>query len=67
MDDILDRAGMANCKPAATPVDTKQKLSATNGEPVKDATFYHNITGALQYLTLTRPDTTTAMIFRDGS
>lgn len=36
-----------NCKPASTPVDTT--LAA-------DASFYRNITGALQYLTLTRPD-----------
>ena len=28
-EDILDCAGMANCKPAATPVDTKQKLPAS--------------------------------------
>jgi hypothetical protein len=55
-EDILERAGMANCKPAPTPVDAKQKLSAADGEPAKDATFYRSITGALQYLTLTRPD-----------
>jgi len=38
------------------PIDTKQKLPASDGEQVEDATFYHSITGALQYLTLTRPD-----------
>ena len=27
-EDILERAGMANCKPTSTPVDAKQKLSA---------------------------------------
>ena len=27
--DIIARAGMASCKPSATPVDTKQKLSTT--------------------------------------
>lgn len=55
-EDILERAGMANCKPASTPVDTKQKLSVDVGELATDATFYRSITGALQYLTLTRPD-----------
>lgn len=55
-EDILERAGMANCKPASTPVDAKLKLSAADGEPATDATFYRSITGALQYLTLTRPD-----------
>ena len=31
--ELLDRAGMLNCKPAATPVDTKTKLSTTDGGP----------------------------------
>ena len=47
---------MLNCKPAATPVDTKAKLSATDGSPTSDAAFYRSIVGALQYLTLTRPE-----------
>lgn len=55
-EDILDRAGMANCKPASTPVDTKPKTSAESGTLAADASFYCSITGALQYLTLTRPD-----------
>ena len=53
--ELLDRAGMLNCKPASTPVDTKAKLSATDGSPAPDASFYRSIVGALQYLTLTRP------------
>jgi hypothetical protein len=40
----------------ATPVDTQPKLSATDGAPVADATQYRSLAGALQYLTLTRPD-----------
>nr|XP_020181823.1 uncharacterized mitochondrial protein AtMg00810-like [Aegilops tauschii subsp. strangulata] len=47
---------MLNCKPAATPIDTKAKLSATDGSPASDAAFYRSIIGALQYLTLTRPE-----------
>ena len=47
---------MLNCKPAATPVDTNAKLSATDGSPASDATFYRSIVGASQYLTLTRPE-----------
>lgn len=27
--DVLDRAGMMDCKPASTPVDTKSKLSSS--------------------------------------
>jgi hypothetical protein len=55
-EDILERAGMLNCKPASTPVDTKAKLSGTDGLPLSDKTFYRSIAGALQYLTLTRPE-----------
>jgi hypothetical protein len=55
-EDILERAGMANCKPVSTPVEVSPKLSANAGEPATDGTFYRSITGALQYLTLTRPD-----------
>jgi hypothetical protein len=53
--DILDRAGMRDCKPCSTPVDTHSKLSA-DGTLVSDPTHYRSIAGALQYLTFTRPD-----------
>jgi hypothetical protein len=54
--DLLQRAGMAECHPTATPVDTQAKLFATDGAPVADATQYCSLAGALQYLTLTRLD-----------
>jgi hypothetical protein len=54
--DILERAGMSNCKPCPTPVDTQAKLSEEDGPPVADATSYRSLTGALQYLTFSRPD-----------
>ena len=54
--DLLDRAGMTDCKPAATPAEAKPKLSASAGQPATDAALYRSIVGALQYLTLTRPD-----------
>jgi hypothetical protein len=54
--DLLQHAGMAECHPTTTPVDTQAKLSATDGAPVADATQYRRLAGALQYLTLTRPD-----------
>uniref|UniRef100_A0A453L337 Reverse transcriptase Ty1/copia-type domain-containing protein n=1 Tax=Aegilops tauschii subsp. strangulata TaxID=200361 RepID=A0A453L337_AEGTS len=54
--EILDRARMLNCKPISTPVDTSSKLSATSGAPYPDPTHYRRLAGALQYLTLTRPD-----------
>jgi len=53
--DLLDRAGMSDCKPCSTPVDTQSKLSA-DGPPVADPSSYRSLAGALQYLTFTRPD-----------
>jgi hypothetical protein len=47
---------MLNCTPVSTPVDTKAKLSATDGSLAPDASLYRSIVGVLQYLTLTRPE-----------
>jgi histone deacetylase 1/2 len=55
-EDLLEHAAMLNCKASPTPVDTKPKLSSTDGELAPDPTQYRSIAGALQYLTLTRPD-----------
>jgi len=54
--DVLDRAGMSNCKPCSTPVDTQAKLPVVEGPSVSDPTQYRSLTGALRYLTFTRPD-----------
>ncbi|WVZ88497.1 LOW QUALITY PROTEIN: hypothetical protein U9M48_035014 [Paspalum notatum var. saurae] len=54
--ELLQRAGMSECHSTATPVDTRQKRSATDGPPIADPSEYRCIAGALQYLTLTRPD-----------
>jgi hypothetical protein len=58
--DILKRAGMMNCKPVTTPLHISEKLSVHSGKPlgVEESTKYRSIVGALQYLTLTRPDLT---------
>ncbi|GKA07882.1 ribonuclease H-like domain-containing protein [Tanacetum coccineum] len=53
--ELLERAGMLTCNPFRTPVDTDSKLSA-DGDLVSDPTLYHSLSGALQYLTFTRPD-----------
>jgi hypothetical protein len=54
--EVLERAGMTDCKPCSTPVDTSGKLSGTEGQSVTDPTHYQGLAGALQYLTFTRPD-----------
>ncbi|XP_066384529.1 uncharacterized mitochondrial protein AtMg00810-like [Miscanthus floridulus] len=61
VEDLLERAGMANCKPVDTPADAKPKTSAADGKLIDDVTTYRSITGALQYLTITRPDIAYAM------
>ncbi|WVZ81301.1 LOW QUALITY PROTEIN: hypothetical protein U9M48_028692 [Paspalum notatum var. saurae] len=54
--ELLQHAGMEHCNPISTPIDTRAKLSINDGHPVPNPTKYRSIAGALQYLTLTRPD-----------
>jgi histone deacetylase 1/2 len=56
--DILQRVGMEACKPIGTPLSTIERLSISDGDRLgpNDSTKYRSIVGALQYLTLTRPD-----------
>jgi hypothetical protein len=57
--DLLRRVGMLACKSAVTPLSSTEKLWAQGGGGAlssDDATKYRSIVGALQYLTLTRPD-----------
>ncbi|XP_025817673.1 uncharacterized protein LOC112894247 [Panicum hallii] len=56
--DILERADMQDCRPCSTSVDTNGKLSAASGTTLSadDASSYRSIVGALQYMTMTRPD-----------
>jgi hypothetical protein len=44
--DILERAGMVDCKPVSTPVDTQVKVSAEFGPPVADPTHFRSLAGA---------------------
>ncbi|KAJ0858993.1 putative RNA-directed DNA polymerase [Helianthus annuus] len=53
--DILARAGLLDSKPVDTPLSTTD-IFHSKGDPFHDPTLYRSLVGALQYLTITRPD-----------
>ncbi|GJV07078.1 retrovirus-related pol polyprotein from transposon RE1 [Tanacetum coccineum] len=53
--DILARAHLLDAKPATTPLSTSAYFTS-QGTPFNDPTLYRSLVGALQYLTITRPD-----------
>jgi len=53
--DLLTHADMVDCKPISTPFVVGSHLTES-GTPHCDATQFRSLAGALQYLTLTRPD-----------
>ncbi|XP_022019453.1 uncharacterized mitochondrial protein AtMg00810-like [Helianthus annuus] len=53
--DILARADLLECKPVHTPMAAHESLTAI-GDMHSDPTLYRSLVGALQYLTITRPD-----------
>lgn len=57
--DILDRFGMSDCRPAATPIEVGMKLtkSSTWSSDESEKPPYRELVGALMYLSVaTRPD-----------
>jgi histone deacetylase 1/2 len=56
--DVLSRVGMTHCSGSPTPLSSSEKITAREGDMLgpEDITNYRNMVGALQYLTLTRPD-----------
>ncbi|XP_019150664.1 PREDICTED: uncharacterized protein LOC109147514 [Ipomoea nil] len=53
--DILKRVGMVDCTPVVTSVSSA-KITDEVDVPYADPTQYRSLAGALQYLTVTRPD-----------
>jgi histone deacetylase 1/2 len=56
--DVLARVNMTHCTGTPTPLSSSEKLTAEEGTLLgpDDSTKYRSMVGALQYLTLTRPD-----------
>ncbi|XP_019181984.1 PREDICTED: uncharacterized protein LOC109177137 [Ipomoea nil] len=55
MSDLLGRLGMIDCKPLATPAAVTKAVTLSD-ELFDNPTQYRRVVGALQYLTITRPD-----------
>ncbi|XP_022032984.1 uncharacterized mitochondrial protein AtMg00810-like [Helianthus annuus] len=52
---ILLRAKLYDSKPVSTPLAPHESFTV-HGTPFSDPTLYRSLVGALQYLTITRPD-----------
>ncbi|KAI0519536.1 hypothetical protein KFK09_006985 [Dendrobium nobile] len=60
---ILHKASMVDCKPVGTPLPNKFLHDVKSDALYKRPEHYHRLTGALQYLTITRPDLLYAVNF----
>ncbi|KAH9744437.1 retrovirus-related pol polyprotein from transposon RE2 [Citrus sinensis] len=54
--DLLNRHEMVTCSPVPTPMVTSHSLVKNSGAIIPNASQYRSIVGALQYVTLTRPE-----------
>ncbi|XP_028052879.1 uncharacterized protein LOC114257322 [Camellia sinensis] len=54
--ELLLKAGMTTCKPCATPTSAKPSLPAADSLPFSQPFLFRSLVGALQYLTITRPE-----------
>ena len=54
--DLLQRAVMLDANPQPTPMVSTSRLTIGGSVAVENPTLYRSIVGALQYITLTRPE-----------
>ena len=54
--DVLAKHDLVNCSPVPTPMSTGQQLTKALGSEISNISQYRSIIGALQYITLTRPE-----------
>ncbi|XP_028125088.1 uncharacterized protein LOC114322022 [Camellia sinensis] len=54
--ELLLKDGMTTCKPYATPTSAKPSLTNVDSLPFSQPFLYRSLVGALQYLTITRPE-----------
>lgn len=54
--ELLKKANMDHAKSLPTPMTSNLKLSKELGETITNEKQYRSIVGALQYITITRPD-----------
>ena len=59
--ELLKRIKMLEAKPYPTPMLSDLKLSKIEGEPIIDGKLYRSVVGALQYVTITRPELSFSM------
>lgn len=57
--ELLTRTGLSDAKPVPSPITTTANLSVGDSDPFDNPVKYRQTVGALQYLTLTRPDIST--------
>lgn len=53
---LLEHYGMSECKPFSTAMAISPTLSKNDDQPLLQGDDYRKIVGALQYVTITRPD-----------
>ena len=61
VEEVLNRAGMLNCRMMSTPMNTNEKLHLSDNSGSTDEKRYRWIVGGLLYLMHTRPDLTFAV------